>query len=141
MIDPRIRQQHGSRFSPFHIWTAMRLLWFAGLLMIPIALIWLSSGGGSSNLYASGPFWMCLFGLMLVASGGRGSAMRFPGLISPACDAIGRLIASPDCPACGQSCFNSSPSTGYAPETTKHLWWPLRQCANCSHDLTRASGH
>ena len=136
---PQTQHQRGSRFAPFHVWTAMRLLWFAGLLMIPGAVIWLFSGGVGDHLFASGPFWMFIIGVMLAASGGRGSAMSFRGLISPACDAIGRILASPDCPNCGQSCFDSSPASGYAPETAKQHWWPLRQCAGCGRDLARAA--
>jgi|GEM_PF-5396039 len=123
------------RLAPYPVWTAMRVLWLVALALIPGSVVWLFYGGSSETLWTSGSFWMFMAGVMLASTGGRGSAISFKGLISPGCDAIGHLLASHQCPACGQSCFDSSPPSGYVPESATHTWWPLRHCAQCGHDL------
>lgn len=111
----------------------MRVLWYLGVAMIPGSFAWMIAVGGASPLLAQGYFWTFMGGVMLSASGGR----RYRGPISPGCDVIGWMLASDQCPACGQSVFDSTPPSGYVPDTTRHTHWPARVCANCGHDLTK----
>jgi hypothetical protein len=123
------------RFAPYPVWAAMRVLTTIGAGMFTlwlgsaiVALLSAVSGGKADML----PMWIGIAGVIM---GGSGNGFR-PGENVPLFgEIIGRMLASKHCPACGQSIFDHTPKSGYAPEAMTYSWWPSRHCTNCGHDM------
>jgi hypothetical protein len=119
--------------APYPCWYILQVLEIiAGIVL----LVWIVSfirmiiyGGQVSAL----PFWVFIGGFIIA---GRPVPYRSRhNNLAPFGEIIGGLLASKQCPQCGQSIFDHTPPQGYAPDLMKRLW-PLTDCANCGLDLS-----
>jgi len=126
------------RFAPFPVWMAVTLLVRGAQLAFAGCCIW-----GMSALFhamdrppqrpSTPPMWLWVVTIMLGATD-RLDHKRYR--TSPMGDMIGNVLASQQCPACGQNVFDHTPPSGYAPDTQAHAMFPSRICTNCGQDLT-----
>jgi predicted RNA-binding Zn-ribbon protein involved in translation (DUF1610 family) len=126
------------RFAPYPVWLRMTLLVRGAQIVFATCCLWfvaalLDSTSKPHSIFPP-PAWLFIVSGMLGADSGR-SARRWR--TSPLGDAIGRLLASQHCPACGQDVFDRTPPTGYVPESQRIAVLPSRICTNCGHDLIR----
>lgn len=124
--------------SPYGAWLIMRWVWFALLATIPFAIVMFFQTGNG--------WWFAPFFIAVLSVGSGSNGMAFGTgpdprdvRISLACDVWANWLSSQYCPACGQSCFDHSPPSGYAPDNAQYRFWPVSSCANCGCDLTQNS--
>lgn len=123
------------RFAPYPVWMCMRI---AGMIGAGMVLLWFGwafvalfsaiNGGSIETL----PIWIAIIG---VITSGSGKGFRHDENVTLFGELLGRVFASKQCPACGQSIFDHTPPNGYAPDVMKRSWWPSRHCTNCGHDM------
>jgi hypothetical protein len=106
--------------------TGMFLLWFGSA----IAALFSAVNRGDLEVL---PMWIGMVGIIV---GGSGRGFRRDENVPLFGEIIGRMLASKSCPVCGQSIFDHTPSSGYAPDTQTYRWWPSRNCTNCGHDMS-----
>jgi hypothetical protein len=123
-------------FAPYPVWLAVTLLVRGAQLLFAILCLWYFSAlfhaMDRPHSISLPPTWLVAVSLVLGASDGR-SSWRWR--TSPAGDMIGNLLASQQCPACGQNVFDHTPPSGYAPPSQAQGVFPSRICTNCGHDL------
>ena len=131
------------RFAPYPVWLAMAVLVRAAQVLFIIFCGWylaaLLDAMDRSSTTPLPPLWLWGATLLIGADNGRGGGRW---RTSPLGDTIGDLLASQQCPACGQNLFDHTPPSGYAPDSQRHAIFPSRICTNCGHDLNNrtASG-
>src|SRR4051794_34220650 len=125
------------RFAPFSVWLGATLLARGAQLLFVVCCLW-----AMAALFDSiekpfttplPPIWLWVVAILLGTSDGR-SGGRWK--TSPVGDAIGNLLASQQCPACGQNVFDHTPPSGYAPPSQANSIFPSRICTNCGQDLS-----
>jgi hypothetical protein len=134
--DPTPPSEPG-RFAPYPAWMGVTLLVRGAQLTFAACCIWYMSAlfhamGQPRHRPSTPPMWLWLGTLVLGASE-RWDSRRYR--TSPMGDTIGNLLASQQCPACGQNIFDHTPPSGYAPDTQAHAVFPSRICTNCGQDL------
>jgi hypothetical protein len=122
--------------APYPTWLIVTLLVRAAQALFVVCCLWsvvaLSHASERPHSVSLPPMWLWAAALMLGASSGRSG---YSGRTSPAGDLIGNLLASQQCPACGQNVFDHTPPSGYAPPSQAQAIFPSRICTNCGHDL------
>jgi hypothetical protein len=125
------------RFAPYPVWMAMAVMARGAQLLFLLCCLW-----GMAALFDAmekpftiplPPMWLWLVSVFLGCDGGR---TAWTWKTSPVGDGIGNLLASQQCPACGQNVFDHTPPSGYAPPSQAQAIFPSRICTNCGHDLT-----
>ena len=124
------------RYPPYPVWMALfyivrgaQFVFLAGVFWLIVAL-WAAVDG---RAVWTPPIWP----LVVAAALGTSSRGRWRWKLSPVGDAIGNMLASQQCPACGQNIFDHTPPSGYAPAVQQQSWRPSSVCTNCGHDLSK----
>jgi hypothetical protein len=130
------------RFAPYSVWMGVSLLARGAQLAFAGCCIWYMSAlfhamGRPAHLPSTPPLWLWL-GTLILGATYRWDFKRYR--TSPMGDMIGNLLASQQCPACGQNVFDHTPPSGYAPDTRAHAFFPSRICTNCGQDLMSRTG-
>src|SRR3954454_20296803 len=124
------------RFAPYPVWMGVTLMARGAQLLFIVCLLWamaaLFDAMEKPFTIPFPPFWLWGVAILLGTSDGR-SGWRWK--TSPVGDAIGNLLASQQCPVCGQNVFDHTPPSGYAPPSQAHSIFPSRICTNCGQDL------
>jgi len=123
------------RFAPYPVWMSLRLL---TMLAGWIAIAWFLHATYAIVRAVDGVdvgFWPIWIFVVAVIIGGktRGEGGNLPAFG----ELVGNLLASKQCPSCGQSIFDHTPPSGYEPDITRRSWWPSRCCTNCGHDMSK----
>lgn len=127
--------RRAGRYAPYPVWMTLRIITMIGSGMVllwfawAIAALFSAINGGDLQVL---PLWICIVGSIVGASG---KGFRRDANLPPFGEIIGRMLASKNCPACGQAIFDHTPAAGYAPELQTYRWWPSRICTNCGHDM------
>ena len=118
--------------SPYGAWMTMRLVWFGLWVLLIVSVV---------NFVAGYHGWSIVFCVALMSLAAPRHHNRIGATpetrISPVCDQLASLLSTHNCPNCGQSSFDHTPASGYAPDVMQHGFWPLSTCANCGTDLSR----
>ncbi|TFI56393.1 hypothetical protein E2493_20435 [Sphingomonas parva] len=124
------------RLAPYPVWLGVTLLVRSAQLVFLLLWVWylaaLFDAMDKASTISPPPIWLLVVSTLIGASSGRGA---WQWRTSPFGDALGKLLASERCPACGQSVFDHTPPSGYAPPSQQQRMVPSRICTNCGHDL------
>ena len=124
--------------APFPVWIATTLVVRLAQILFLVCCAWylaaLFDAMDKSHTTSTPPGELWLATIIIGTSSGRSS---WPWRTSPFGDFVGKLLASQECPACGQNIFNHTPPSGYAPPSLERAIFPSRICTNCKRDLTR----
>jgi hypothetical protein len=122
--------------APYPVWLGVTLLVRFAQVLFLLFCVWylaaLSDAMDKHSTTSIPPMRLWAATIVIGASSGR-SAARWR--TSPFGDTLGKLLASEQCPACGQSVFDHTPPSGYAPPSQQQAIFPSRICTNCGHDL------
>jgi hypothetical protein len=122
--------------APYPTWLIVTLVVRAAQSIFVVCCLWyiaaLFYAMGRPHSISLPPIWLVGATLLLGASDSRS---RGRSRTSPVGDLIGNLLASQQCPACGQNVFDHTPPSGYAPPSQAEAIFPSRICTNCGHDL------
>jgi hypothetical protein len=126
------------RFAPYPVWLATSVLVRASQILFLAFCLWylaaLFDAMERPHRISTPPIWLW-FAFGMIGADVKSSYRRWK--TSPMGDAVGNVLASLQCPACGQDVFDRTPPSGYAPEARRHAFFPSRVCTNCGHDLAR----
>ena len=135
--DPNAEPPAPKSFAPYPVWMTLRWITMAGSALAIVWLIWAvaalisAADGGQMPML---PVW--LFVVAITVGGAPRGDNIFTGFdLPPFGEFIGRKLANKQCPSCGQSIFDHSPPSGYAPDRVTTSWWPSRFCMRCGHDM------
>lgn len=123
------------RYAAYPFWFWLAVVEWAAFAVILAEIGYFIAFVKSGGTLPSWPFWIVL--PVGFVCGGR--SRRQAAGPAPVLRLIGDQLASSNCWNCGQSIFDPTPATGYAPEPANTYLLPQRFCANCEADLAQQS--
>ena len=128
------------RLAPYAVWFPLVLIVRGSQILFVAFFIWyvatLMGATGEKFKLPAPPYWVW------VAAGVVGFSSRSAHRrLSELGDAVGNMLASQQCPACGQNIFDHSGPSGYTSPSERNRFIPSRFCTNCGHDLKLRTAH
>jgi hypothetical protein len=124
------------RLAPYPVWIAVSVVVRASQILCLSCIVWyfaaLFDAMERPHMVSLPPAWLFIV-TVFIGADSADSYRRWR--TSPFGDWIGDLLASQQCPACGQNVFDHTPPSGYAPPSQTTCYFPSRICTNCGHDL------
>ena len=124
------------RLAPYPVWIAVSVVVRASQILCLACIVWfmaaLFDAMERPHTVPLPPLWLFLVTAFIGAEGGHSYGNWRTSSFG---DWLGNLLASQQCPACGQNVFDHTPPTGYAPPSQTTCYFPSRICTNCGHDL------
>jgi hypothetical protein len=124
------------RLAPYPVWIAVSVVVRASQILCVACIIWymaaLFDAMEKPHRISTPPLWLFIV-TAFIGADAESSYRRWR--TSPLGDWLGDLLASQQCPDCGQNVFDHTPPSGYEPDSKRHRYFPSRICTNCGHDL------
>ena len=124
------------RLAPYPVWIVTSVVVRASQILCLACIIWymaaLFDAMERPFTVSLPPLWLFLVTAFIGVEGGRSYRNWRTSSFG---DWVGNLLASEQCPACGQNVFDHTPPSGFAPPSQTSCWFPSRICTNCGHDL------